>query len=39
MKKMRKLLAAVLLRTVFASPAITFGHHQHHPHYFQQPDV
>jgi len=42
MKNIKKFFAAVLLLTVFASPAFAFGHHHqphHHPHHFHYPHV
>jgi predicted S18 family serine protease len=39
---MKKILAAVLLLMVFASPAFAMGphhHHHHHPHHFHHPHV
>jgi predicted S18 family serine protease len=39
---MKKILAAVLLLMVFATPAFAMGHHHHHhahPHHFHHPHV
>jgi predicted S18 family serine protease len=41
-RPMKKILAAVLLLMVFASPAFAMGphhHHHHHPHHFHHPHV
>jgi predicted S18 family serine protease len=41
-RPMKKILAAVLLLMVFASPAFAMGNHHHHhahPHHFHHPHV